>query len=204
MISQNELAARLALIENFTQVGGRAGSLDNFDRLLCALLSDGSYRAQNTITRPSNTTAYTAGDVIGSADSGTPANAGSAIHTLANIGPSGGSVFLTTIDLMIFLGAIPSGMTSFRLHLYNASPTAILDNAAWDLPSGDRANYIGYVDLGTVLDLGSTLFVQSDSINKHVKLADGSTSLFCQLVTNGGYTPTSGEQYRLTVRTVGA
>lgn len=158
---------------------------------------EGGYTSAVTFTRPANTTAYTAGDVVGIADAGTPANAGSAIHELTSIGPAGGTVLITAADLRADVNAVPSGMTTFRLHLYDAAPTAILDNAAWDLPAGDRAAYLGYIDLSQVIDVGSTLYVQADQVNKQFKLASGSTSLYGLLVTNGGYTPSSGAVKRL-------
>lgn len=154
------------------------------------------YRSSNTFTRPSDTTAYTAGDAIG--DTG-----GSAILTLANIGPAGGHVFITDVSLEIDVAAIPAGMTTFRLHLYDASPAAIADNAVWDLAGGDRALYHGYVDLQTPLDLGSTLYSQNTGINKKIKLATGVTSLFAILQTIGGYTPTSAAVKVLKVHSLG-
>jgi hypothetical protein len=170
-----------------------------------SLTVDGkAYRAAVTITRPSNTTAYTAGDVIGVADSGTPANAGSAIITLPSIGPSGGYVLVQSVRLMIGLTSVTSGMAGFRLHLYTASPTAILDNAAFDLVSGEVANYAGFIDLPTPQDLGSTLVTQADYCGTMVKLASASTSLFAELETRGAYTPASGTLYDLRVLTLEA
>ena len=140
------------------------------------------YSSQPTVTRPANTTAYTAGDVVG---------ATAAAITFARIGPANGQIIITDVDYRVDLTAVPSGMTSFRLHLYNATPpSALADNAPWDLPSGDRASYLGYIDLGTPVDVGSTLYVQTSGVNK--KLAMGATtSLFGYLVTNGAYTPAS-------------
>lgn len=139
--------------------------------------------AQTSVTRPSNTTAYTAGDVVG---------ATAAAWTFANVAPyAGAEIFILDADLRIDVTAVPSGMTSFRLHLYNATPpSAAADNDAWDLPSGDRASYLGYIDLGTPVDVGSTLYVQNVGVNKRVKLGD-STSVFGYLVTNAGFTPSS-------------
>ena len=52
-----------------------------------SLTVDGkTYHSTVSFTRPANTTAYTAGDVIGSATS--------AIHTMSAAGPSGGSVLV--------------------------------------------------------------------------------------------------------------
>jgi hypothetical protein len=170
-----------------------------------SLTVDGkAYRAAVTLTRPSNTTGYSAGDVIGIADSGTPANAGSAIITLPSIGPSGGYVLIQSVRLMIGNTTAPSGMGAFRLHFYTASPTAILDNAPFDLVSGEVANYAGFVDLPTPQDLGSTLYAQADYPGTLIKLAAGSTSLFAELETRGAHTSASGTLYDLRVLTLEA
>jgi hypothetical protein len=163
-----------------------------------------AYRAAVTITRPSNTTAYTAGDVIGVADSVTPANAGSAIITLPSIGPSGGYVLVQSVRLMIASTTVPSGMAGFRLHFYTAIPTAILDNAAFDLVSGEVGAYAGFVDLSAPQDLGSTLFTQSEYCGTAIKLAAGSNILYAELETRGAYTPASGTAHSLRVVTLEA
>lgn len=165
-----------------------------------SLTVDGkAYRAAVTITRPSNTTAYTAGDVIGVADSGTAANAGDAIITLSNIGPSGGYVLLQSVRLMIGASSVPAGMGAFRLHLYMASPTAILDNAAFDLVAGDVGKYAGYIDLPAPQDLGSILVTQADYCGTAIKLDAASTTLYAELETRGAFTPASGTLFDLRV-----
>lgn len=170
---------------------------DMGDGTFAEVVSGAAYRAEVTITRPSNTTAYTAGDVIGIADAGTPANAGSAIHELANIGPAGGTILLQAVDLMVYVSSIPSGMTSFTMHIYDSSPTAILDNAAFDLVAGDRAKHVLEVSVGSPADKGATLNVRAPNLSEPIKLASGSTSLYFVLVTNGGYTPSSGAVKRV-------
>jgi len=158
-----------------------------------------SFRAAVTIERPDNTTGYTAGDVIGVADSGTPANAGSAIITLPSIGTAGGYVLVQSVRLMIGLTSVPAGMGAFRLHFYTASPTAILDNAAFNLTSGDVGKYAGFIDLPTPADFGSILMSQVDYAGTLIKLAAGSTSLFAELETRGAYTPAAETLYDLRV-----
>ena len=133
------------------------------------------------MTRPNNTTAYTANDVIGHVT-------GTSALEFKNVGLPGRPIIITDVNLRIDLSAVTSGMTQFRLHLYSATPpSALADNAAFDIPAGDRAYYLGYVDLATPTDLGSTLYSQNTSINKGVTLF--STSLFGYLVTIGGFTP---------------
>jgi len=132
------------------------------------------YRSTATVTRPANMTPYGVGDVIGDTN-------GSAIITLATIGPSGGFIQLQSLRLFIYSGTLPTSMTGLRLHLYSASPTAIADNAAWDLVAGDRANYLDYVDFPTPTDMGATLFTKVDFAGNLLKLTG--TSLFGLLQT---------------------
>lgn len=159
------------------------------------VISGKGYVSQTTITRPADTTAYTAGDVVG---------ATAAAITFADIGASFGSIVITDADLRIDVSSVPAGMTSFRLHLYNETPpSALADNAAWDLPSGDRASYLGYVDIGTPEDVGSTLFVQTDGTA--VKTVQMKTpNLYGYLVTNGGFTPTSAAVKSIRLCALGA
>jgi hypothetical protein len=163
-----------------------------------SLTVDGkAYRAAVTITRPSNTTAYTAGDVVG--DTG-----GSAIITLPSIGPSGGYVLVQSVSLVFSDAAVISGMAAFRLHFYSASPTAIADNAAFDLVSGDRGTYMGFVDIPAPQDMGSSLFTQADYSGRLIKLAAASTTLYAELETRGAYTPASASTVEVRVATLEA
>jgi hypothetical protein len=133
------------------------------------------------------TTAYAANDVVG------PGGGGNAALTFAFTDRSGsaaaaGEFMITSAALEIDDTAIITGQTSYRLYLYNVTPpSAFADSAVWDLPSGDRASFLGYVDLGTIVDMGSTLYVETNGINKQLTFASG--SIFGYLVSNGAYTP---------------
>lgn len=143
------------------------------------------------ITRPANVTPYAAGAVIGGA------------LTLAGQAPTGGAVVMITGSRFeLDIAALPAGATNFRLYLYSSTPpSALAEGAVWDLPSGDRNVFLGYVDLGTPADLGSTCFVQQDNLS-HQCGATG-TDLFAYLVTISGYTPAANsEVYRLRVHNV--
>lgn len=149
---------------------------------LAALTSTG-YSSSQTITRPANVTPYSAGDVVGG------------VITFTSIGPTAGHIFITSVDIEYHVAAIPSGLTTSRLHLYSTTPSsALADNAPWDLTAGDRAAYMGYIDLSVFQDLGSTLYVQWSDTPKLVKLAAASTSLFAYLVTTGGFTPVANSE----------
>lgn len=150
------------------------------------------FSAAVSVTRPANTTAYAANDVVG---------ATAAAITFASMGPSGKEIMITSAALEIDAAAIITGETNYRLYLYNVTPpSALADNAAFDIPSGDRASFLGYVDLGFPQDLGSTLYVESNIINKQITLSG--TSLFGYLVTNGAFTPTSARVHKITLHSV--
>lgn len=151
--------------------------------------------------RTADTAAYLANDVIGINAAGSP---GAAALTFADIGPSGGgSVFITTARFEIDITAVISGMANFRLYFYSVTPpSALVDNNPFDLPSGDRTAFRGYIDLGTPVDLGSTLYVETTQINKQIVVPSGG-SLFAYLVTNGAYTPASGSVFKIVLHSVG-
>jgi len=109
-----------------------------------------------------------------------------AAGTFANMGLSGKRIVVTSATLEI--DGATAEATAWRLYLYNITPpSATADDGAWDLPSGDRASFLGYVDLGTAVDLGSTQWVETHGINKQVTLAG--TSLFGYLVNLTTLTP---------------
>lgn len=140
--------------------------------------------------RPADTTAYLAGDVVGGA------------KQFAAVGANGGGVLITGLQLAINVPSFTSGTpTSFRQHFYSVTPpSALADNAPWDLPVGDRASYLGYIDIPTIADLGATWYIEASNINKQIRLA--STDVWSYLVTNAAYTPSSAEGYSQTIHTV--
>jgi hypothetical protein len=133
-------------------------------------------------TRPDNATPYTAYDVIGT----DPAT----VFTFANVvKTAGNTAIITGVSLRIDVNALPTGMETFRLHLYDASPTAIVDNGAFNLIAADRSKYLGYIDIDLPLDMGDTLYIENLNINKQIKTV--TTSIFGQLQTKVPYTPTA-------------
>lgn len=86
------------------------------------------------------------------------------------------------ITSLTFMQATGTNVTSvWRLHLYNVTPpSAIADDAAFDVPAGDRASYLGYIDISQLIDTGSTLYIDMPNLAKQVKLLG--TSLFGYLV----------------------
>lgn len=154
----------------------------------------GGYQGTATAVRGLNVTQYSINDVVGGP------------LTFINAGPNGGDILITSLRMMCNITALPSGMGSFTLHLYNATPpSAIADNSPFTLGSGDRASYIGHIDGLTVALLGtgtSSVQGQLTQIIEQVRLVGG-TSLYAYLVTNAAYTPAGfGETYDLKIRSI--
>lgn len=147
------------------------------------------YTSTATVTRPDDTTGYGAGDVVGGA------------FALGPLGAPNATVMIVSSSLRIDSTGVIAGETSYTLHLYSATPpSAIADNAVWDLPAGDRSVYLGYVTLGTPVDMGSTLWVETPSIQKMLKLA--TSTVYGYLVTVGAYTPTALRVYTPTLHSI--
>jgi hypothetical protein len=91
-------------------------------------VTSNGYIGTATVTRPANTTPYTANNVIGGP------------LTLANIGPSGGHIIITSIDIILNITALPAGIGNFILILYDVTPASAFTNGTqWSLGAGDRA-----------------------------------------------------------------
>lgn len=157
-----------------------------------------------TITRPSNTTAYTAGDVIGQADTTTAANAGTAILVF-DFGPdwANKAIYIEAMKITTDQATVPSGMTTLDLHLYDEAPAAILDNAAWARATTDVNKWLCVISSNTITASGGSVADEVSSLNKRVKVgSDG--KLRGVLRTTGAFTPTSGAVKVITLRAVQA
>jgi len=126
---------------------------------------------------------HTANDVVGGA------------MTFA-LGTVSGCTFLIT-GATFEIDTATAQVSTWTLHLYNVTPpSATADDGAWDLPSGDRASYLGSISLGTALDLGSTQWIEVNNVNKAVKLSG--TGLFGYLV-NGTTLTTAAVVHKVTL-----
>lgn len=139
-----------------------------------------------TITRAANQTPYTANDVYGG------------VFQLQNIGSSGGFVFLSSIDIIFNITALPSGMGTFAVYLYSANPpSAITDNLPYSLSSGDRASIMtpnGFNLSASLARGGGSVVAETLNINQLFRLAPSSTSLWGYLVTLGAFTPAANSE----------
>lgn len=144
-------------------------------------------------TRPDNTTAYAAGDVLATATTG------DSLIEFTNIAPTGGGpINLVYASLRIDVASLPAGLAQTRLHLYSESVLGLSDNGAYNLSSSDRGKYLGFITLSTPLDLGDTLFIENESFNKQVVAT--SSSLWAYAQTLDAFTPTASSVFNWELR----
>jgi hypothetical protein len=123
---------------------------------------------KNSVTFTPAAASHTAGDSVGTAGNFTDM-----------CDEMGGHIMITSASLSIASNAAQA--TAWRLYLFSVTPpSALADDAAFVLATGDLAVFLGQIDLGTAVDLVDNQWVEVHGINKHIKLA--STNLFAYLV----------------------
>ncbi|QIG70499.1 hypothetical protein PP744_gp036 [Rhizobium phage RHph_N38] len=164
------------------------------DQVVSVNQASAAHDVTATITRPTDTAAYTALDVLGDA------TAGHGKLTFANVNRAGGGpVIITGVTARFDNNVAPT--SSFRLHLFSSLPsTSLADNAAFDLASGDRDAYLGWVDIPAPSLLGSTAVAQALNVGLQVKLPG--TDIYGYMQTITGYTPGNGITYKFTLHTL--
>lgn len=143
--------------------------------------------ASFTYTRPANTTAYAAGDVI-SATSATNMS-----FQLARI--NGGSGEINKVLLVTDQATNNSG---YKILWYSTNITALADNAQNTLLYANRDSFIGTTFLNAVSGETGTntgVFSMNDYDRLQFNCGSSSREIFGVLVTLDGFTPASGQLF---------
>ncbi|MDB5725476.1 MAG: hypothetical protein JWQ16_2230 [Novosphingobium sp.] len=145
-------------------------------------------------TRPANTTAYAAGDIVANS-----ATAGSVVVPALAVSPIPGAAVKITRVLISKTNPVLTN-AQFRVHLFLGAPVVSSgDNAAINI-AGVAATPIGTVDVTVDQAYGDGSL--GDAVAALVAdLADGVRQLFAVIEALAAYTPTSGETFTLTLET---
>lgn len=157
-----------------------------------ATLVNQGKQASDTITLDAGVAAHSALDVISTA-------AGEVLE-FASLGSANDLICILGARLKYNGSAVPTASAGYRLHLYNAAPTAIADNAAFNVPAADLAKYIGYIPLSVLVDLGDNCASADNNINFTAKLAG--TGLFGILQCVAGETPAANCVFTIILNSV--
>lgn len=158
-------------------------------------VASNSVLSSATVTRPTNTDAYAAKDVISTA-------VGAVIEFAGMARSNGGTGTIVKARLMT---SQSTNTAQYRLHLFHTQPTAIADNAQYAMLVANQANRVGTIDFpacsteGTGSDAAATMRPSSDGSfpppNLWYKCAANDTKLYGILETIGVFTPASAQTY---------
>lgn len=175
---------------NSVETRGQGGAGADPQRQVVAALTP-VISATVIVTRPANTTAYTAGDNWSSSTSAP------ATIDFANVVNAAGNSMLIT-DLVVVDLANQTVLLQGELWLFNAAPTQVNDNSAFTLSNADIEKAIGIIPF-TMGDTGSSAAGASGNTINHVQnLSIGYTSildanLYAMVKVLNAYTPVSAE-----------
>ena len=151
------------------------------------------------ITRPADTTAYTAGDVVQTSTSThTPITFTDAAR---HIGGSG-----VLLDALLLDSACQTTKLDAELYLFDTTMTAPVDNAAWAPTDAIMATLVAIVDLGASPWVGDptagtgNVAYQVQNNNAGFVCGASSRNLFGVLVARNAYTPVSGEVFTIRLK----
>ena len=155
--------------------------VSEFDRIVAAELA-----------RPANTTAYSTGQVIGSHNL-------NQVLTFSNAGrgSSGATGYVRSIRLLTNQSACQAVITVW---LYNLLPTVIADGVAFQNLWAERARCLGSYTCAALAAAGNSDYAVSENWLSTYHIYGCSTvnsTLYAQLVTGTGFTPASGQIFRV-------
>jgi len=143
------------------------------------------FNREATLTRPANTTVYTAGDAV--------TDTGGAIRTFTNIASANGKGARIDNAVMIYQTLI-AAPGYFELWLLDTTCTPTTDNAAFAPDDGESATVVAIIPFNLISNAAANMVYQSDGVPRTVKCAAGTTSLFGLVKTPNGYTPAANSE----------
>ena len=146
------------------------------------------------IARPANTTAYSSGQVVGSPTPGT-------LFTFPNVGRSASATgYIRSIRVLTNQSSCVAVMTVW---LYNAKPTIIADGGVFVNLWAERNYCLGSVTMAALAQpagsTGSDYALSQNFLSEYFQYSctPATANLYAQLVTGTGFTPASGQIFRV-------
>lgn len=159
-----------------------------------ALITDDTHKViRASFTRPANTTAYAAGDVVNGDGVLVPVTVSAAARS------NGGGGVIESVGLLTNNVTVTNG--TFRVHFFNASHATAADNAAFASLYANRATYVGFADLTILVadSASATAAAVNVDVNLPFQCASSGDDLYAVVVATAAYTPASAQVFQLTV-----
>lgn len=154
------------------------------------------FKVSDNFTRPADTAAYAAGDLVANSTT-----AGSVVPLDFYLDRAGGNGWHITGIKIAKSGTTPTN-ANFKAHFYGASPTcANGDNGAWS--TNKVANYFGYIAV-TAMDAFTDGCAGVNNVGEagyiHVQPNElTNETIYCLLEAEAAYTPASAEVFTVTI-----
>lgn len=147
-----------------------------------------------TLTRPSDTNAYAAGDIVANATSN------ASVITFSNCARILAGTGVVTAAVMID-SAAPVTKLDAELYLFSSSPATDDDNEALNISDSDALKLIGVIDFGgDPYVTGANCIYQQLGVNIMFECAAASKDLYGILVARNIYTPVSAEVFTIKLK----
>lgn len=148
-------------------------------------------------TRPADATAYAIGDIM--SNSTTQADVLPLTFTKVH-SQKGGTGVIRALQIVT---EMPTVLGAMRLHLYNAPPAGIADNAPNTLLYADISKRIGIIDIAalTTGGTGSTGSIAYVEAYRQFTCVDGSTTIYGVLEARAAITPVASKKISITLFT---
>jgi hypothetical protein len=156
------------------------------------------WNLSQSFTRPSNTTAYSTGQLVANT-----VTAGAVVPMSFTVGGNSMPGQFRLSRIRLFKSGTSNVNAQFRLHLYSTSPGAANgDGGAWS--TNQAAAYLGSIDVGSMkafTDGCSDVGDDAPGSEHWIRLPAG-TTFFGLLEARAAYTPVANEQFTVTLETV--
>jgi hypothetical protein len=152
--------------------------------------------------RPSDTTQYSIGDVVG------PTGGGGAMQAFPGAGRAAGGGTGRIVEILMAVDLELITTATFRLHWFTKTHTTAADNAAFTTVAANFADYLGYIDPpilvtqagGVAAAIRHTAGVSTTSAMPfNYQCAPGDSGLYLAIVALGTYTPKSAGLVRVSI-----
>jgi hypothetical protein len=157
-----------------------------------ATTMDDFVSATATLTRPADTTAYTAGDAM------TDSTETPTILTL-DFGTSVKGSMLEVSRVEIVSKASPATLLTCSLLLSPVTFAGTNDNAALAITEASLVAGMVVVPVSSGLDCGTPALLYANSLSLPIKLAAASSTLYAALVATNAYAAASAETFKVRV-----
>jgi hypothetical protein len=166
-------------------------------------MAGGARVLTTSVTRPADTNAYAAGDVVSNSTSA------AAVITFgsATFGACRAVGWSTTlISASVIVESNQATKPALELYLFSSAPTAVNDNSALALSAADAEKLVAIVPLSTTYLTNAA----SGASGNHVQVSDttpipincarSDTKLYGLLVVRNAYTPVSAERFVVSIK----